>query len=117
MNPVLLATDGSPTAAKATDTAIELARLLDSELVVVCVWDVAYAATGLAPMPLNGEFAKMEEQEARERSPRRRPRAQKRRDWRLAPSSCAGSRSKRSVLRRRRTNRASSSSARTAGEQ
>jgi nucleotide-binding universal stress UspA family protein len=65
MNPVLLATDGSPTAAKATDTAIELARLLDAELVVVCVWDVAYAATGLAPMPLNGELAKMEEQEAR----------------------------------------------------
>jgi nucleotide-binding universal stress UspA family protein len=65
MNPVLLATDGSPTAAKATDTAVELARLLDTELVVVCVWDIAYAAVGLAPMPIDGELAKMEEEEAR----------------------------------------------------
>ena len=34
MNPVLLATDGSPTAAKATEAAIELAQLLDTELVI-----------------------------------------------------------------------------------
>jgi nucleotide-binding universal stress UspA family protein len=65
MNPVLLATDGSPAAAKATDTAIELAHLLDKELVVVCVWDLSYAAVGLAPMPISGELAKMEEEEAR----------------------------------------------------
>ena len=64
MKPVLLATDGSPTAAKATETAIELAQLLDTELVVVCVWDIAYTTVGLAPMPVSGEFAKMQEEEA-----------------------------------------------------
>ena len=40
MKPVLLATDGSPTAEQATRTAIELAQLLDTQLVVVTVWDV-----------------------------------------------------------------------------
>ena len=45
MRPVMLATDGSPTAEKATAIAIELARLLDTELVVVSVWDVFPAAT------------------------------------------------------------------------
>lgn len=52
MNPVLLATDGSPTAGKASDTAIELAQLLGTELVVVCVWDIAYTTVGLAPLPI-----------------------------------------------------------------
>jgi nucleotide-binding universal stress UspA family protein len=65
MNPVLLATDGSPAAARATDTAIELAQLLDTELVVVCVWDLCYAIVGLAPIPISGELSKMEEDEAR----------------------------------------------------
>lgn len=65
MKPVLLATDGSPAAAKATETAIELAQLLETDLVVVCVWDLAYATVGLAPMPVSGEFAKMQEEEAR----------------------------------------------------
>jgi nucleotide-binding universal stress UspA family protein len=64
MNPVLLATDGSPTAGKASDTAIELAQLLGTELVVVCVWDIAYTTVGLAPLPITGEFAKLEEKEA-----------------------------------------------------
>lgn len=65
MKPVLLATDGSPTAAKATEAAIELAQLLETELVVVCVWDLAYTTVGLAPMPISGEFAKVQEGEAR----------------------------------------------------
>ena len=65
MKPVMLATDGSPTAEKATDTAIELARLLDTELVVVSAWDIAYTTVGLAPMPINGEFAKVGEDEAK----------------------------------------------------
>ena len=52
MNPVLLATDGSPTAGKASDTAIEFAQLLGTELVVVCVWDIAYTTVGLAPLPI-----------------------------------------------------------------
>ena len=54
MKPVLLATDGSPTAEKATATAIDLARLLGTELVIVSVWDIAYAgysAMGFAPDP------------------------------------------------------------------
>jgi nucleotide-binding universal stress UspA family protein len=67
MKPVLLATDGSPTAEKATATAIDLARLLGTELVIVSVWDVAYAgygAMGFAPIPMNGELAKLGEEEA-----------------------------------------------------
>jgi nucleotide-binding universal stress UspA family protein len=65
MKPVMLATDGSPTAAKATETAIELARLLRSELVIVSVWNVMYPTVGMAPMPVNGELAKLGEDEAR----------------------------------------------------
>ena len=67
MKPVLLATDGSPTAEKATATAIDLARRLDTELVIVSVWDIAYAgysAMGYAPIPMNGELAKLGEEEA-----------------------------------------------------
>jgi nucleotide-binding universal stress UspA family protein len=65
MKPVMLATDGSPTAAKAAETAIELAELLDTELIVVTVWDIAYTTVGLAPMPVNGEFARVGEVEAK----------------------------------------------------
>jgi len=57
MKPVMLATDGSPTAEKATDTAIEFARLLGTELVIVSVWDIPYPTVGLSPMPVTGEFA------------------------------------------------------------
>jgi nucleotide-binding universal stress UspA family protein len=64
MKPVMLATDGSPTAERATETAIELARQLDSELVIVSVWDVPYTTVGLAPMPVTGEFAMVREEEA-----------------------------------------------------
>jgi nucleotide-binding universal stress UspA family protein len=67
MKPVLLATDGSPTAEKATTTAIDLARLLDTELIVVSVWDIAYSgysAMGFAPIPTNGELAKLGQEEA-----------------------------------------------------
>ena len=68
MKPVMLATDGSPTAEKATATAIDLARLLDTELVIVSVWDIAYAgysAMGFAPIPTNADLAKLGETEAR----------------------------------------------------
>jgi len=64
MKPVMLATDGSPTAEKGTATAIELARLLETELLVVCVWDIAYPTVGFVPMPINGEFARVGEDEA-----------------------------------------------------
>jgi nucleotide-binding universal stress UspA family protein len=57
MKPVMLATDGSPTAEKATETAIELAQLLDTELVIVSVWDIPYTTVGIAPMPVTGELA------------------------------------------------------------
>jgi nucleotide-binding universal stress UspA family protein len=67
MKAVMLATDGSPTAEKATATAIDLARLLDTDLLVVTVWDIAYpgySAMGFAPVPTNGELAKLGEEEA-----------------------------------------------------
>ncbi len=65
MKPVLLATDGSPTAEKATETAVELAQALDTELVVVSVWNIPFTAVGFAPTPVNGEFAKLSEEQAR----------------------------------------------------
>ena len=64
MNPVMLATDGSPTAEKATETAIELAKMLDTELLVVTVWTIPYTATGFAPAPISGELAQLGEEEA-----------------------------------------------------
>src|SRR5262245_25039269 len=66
MKPVLLATDASPTAEKATETAIELARLLDTELVIVTVWSIPYTRTGCAPAPIDGELARLGEDEATE---------------------------------------------------
>ena len=65
MKPVMLATDGSPTAEDATAAAIDLARLVDTELVIVSVWEVAHTTVGLAPIPVNGEWAKVNEEEAR----------------------------------------------------
>jgi nucleotide-binding universal stress UspA family protein len=67
MKPVMLATDGSATAEKATATAIDLARLLDTELTVVSVWDLAYAgygAMGFVPISTNADLAKLGEEEA-----------------------------------------------------
>jgi nucleotide-binding universal stress UspA family protein len=62
----MLATDGSPTAEEAAETAIELAQLLDTELVIVTAWDIPYGAIGFAaPMPMNGELAKLSEEQAR----------------------------------------------------
>ena len=43
MKPVMLATDGSPTAEEATQKAIELAKLLGAPLVVVTAWDIPYS--------------------------------------------------------------------------
>ena len=66
MKPIMLATDGSPTAEKATGTAIELAKLLDTELIVVTAWEIPYTTVGLAPAPgASGELAKLSEEEAR----------------------------------------------------
>jgi len=57
MKPVMLATDGSPTAEKATATAIELASLLDTELVIVTAWDMPYSTLGYGAIPVNAEMA------------------------------------------------------------
>ena len=65
MKPIMLATDGSPTAEKATGTAIELAKALDAELVVVTVWEIPYTTVGLAPAPVAGDLAKLSEDDAR----------------------------------------------------
>ena len=65
MKPVLVATDGSPTAEKALVTAIDLAKLLDTELVVVTAWDIPYPIVGFAPAVVNGELAKPCEDDAR----------------------------------------------------
>src|SRR6266508_675150 len=72
MKPVMLATDGSPTAEKATDTAIDLAWRLDTELVIVSAWDLHYSgssAMGFAPAPMNRELARLGEKPARRLSP------------------------------------------------
>jgi nucleotide-binding universal stress UspA family protein len=61
----MLATDGSATAEKATAKAIELAQLLNTDLVVVTAWDIPYGTVGLAPMPLDGGLAEMSEEDAR----------------------------------------------------
>ena len=65
MKPVMLATDGSPTAEAATETAIELAQLLDTDLVVATVWNIPYTTVGLAPAPISGDLAKLSEEQAR----------------------------------------------------
>lgn len=65
MRPVMLATDGSPTAEKATQTAIELAQALDTDLVIASVWNIPYTAVGFAAAPVNGEVAKLSEEQAR----------------------------------------------------
>jgi nucleotide-binding universal stress UspA family protein len=66
MKPVLLATDGSPTAEQAAASATELANLLKTELVVVTVWNISYPTVAFgSPVPMNGELAKLSEEEAR----------------------------------------------------
>jgi nucleotide-binding universal stress UspA family protein len=47
MKPILLATDGSPTAAEAATRAIELARALGAPLVITTVWQVSYEPIGI----------------------------------------------------------------------
>jgi nucleotide-binding universal stress UspA family protein len=51
MNYILLATDGSPTANNATETAIDYAKAFDAPLLVVSVWDVTYEPIGIAYGP------------------------------------------------------------------
>lgn len=50
MKTILLATDGSPSAAKATDVAIELAGALGAALRVICIWRMPVYDYGYVPM-------------------------------------------------------------------
>ncbi len=52
MKPILLATDGSPTAAEATKTAIEFATALDAPLLIVSIWDFALEPVGIGFGPV-----------------------------------------------------------------
>jgi nucleotide-binding universal stress UspA family protein len=47
MKPILVATDGSPTAAEATEKAIELAQALGAPLVLATVWQISYEPIGI----------------------------------------------------------------------
>jgi nucleotide-binding universal stress UspA family protein len=64
MKPIMLATDGSPTAEEATKQAIELAKLFDTELLIVTAWDIPYSTLGYAAVPLNGDLMKAAEEQA-----------------------------------------------------
>jgi universal stress protein A len=66
MKPVMLATDGSPTAALATEKAIELAKATSAPLVVVTVWHVSTGALGYAPLTLVPELETAEREHAEE---------------------------------------------------
>ena len=52
MKPILLATDGSPTAAQATQTAIDYAKAFGAPLLIIAVWDVTYDPIGVAYGPV-----------------------------------------------------------------
>ncbi|HET8528185.1 MAG TPA: universal stress protein [Gaiellaceae bacterium] len=60
MQTILLATDGSPSAVRATETAIELASQLHARLHVVTVWSVPASAFGYAPVSIVPELAQAE---------------------------------------------------------
>jgi nucleotide-binding universal stress UspA family protein len=56
MKTILLATDGPPSAQKATDIATELAGALDATLRVVSVWRVPVYEYGYVPVPYAPEL-------------------------------------------------------------
>jgi nucleotide-binding universal stress UspA family protein len=64
MKPVMLATDGSPTAEEATKEAIELAKMLGAQLVVVTAWDIPYSTLGYAAVPVVPDLAKVGKEQA-----------------------------------------------------
>jgi nucleotide-binding universal stress UspA family protein len=64
MKPVLLATDGSPTAEEATAKAIEFAKLLGAPLVVVTAWDIPYSTLGYAAVPVIPDLDKVGKEQA-----------------------------------------------------
>lgn len=64
MNPVMLATDGSPTAEEATKLAIELAAALEAPLVVVSCWEVPIAPVAVGWAPVAPDLDRIGEEEA-----------------------------------------------------
>jgi nucleotide-binding universal stress UspA family protein len=66
MNTIVLATDGSPSAARAAETAIELARATGAPLRVVTAWTIPASAFGYAPLTAVPEVADAERAKAEE---------------------------------------------------
>jgi nucleotide-binding universal stress UspA family protein len=64
MNPIILATDGSPSAADATRRAVELARATDAKLIVVSVWHAGLTTYSSAALPESKRTAKEQACEA-----------------------------------------------------
>jgi nucleotide-binding universal stress UspA family protein len=64
MKPVMLATDGSPTAEAATDTAIEFAKLLGTPLVVVTAWSIPSTVVGYGGVPMGPEVGEASKEDA-----------------------------------------------------
>jgi len=64
MNPIILATDGSPSAADATKQAVELARATGAKLFVVSVWHAGLAVYSTAALPASKRVAKEQAWEA-----------------------------------------------------
>src|SRR5665213_2515002 len=56
MQTILLATDGSPSAQKATDVAIELAAALGATLRIVSIWNLPVYDYGYVPVPYPPEL-------------------------------------------------------------
>ncbi len=65
MNTFLLATDGSPSAAAATTTAIDLAKATGWKLHVVSVWHTLVVAYGYAPVTYGANLSDAEREHAR----------------------------------------------------
>jgi len=64
MKTIVLATDGSPTAVRATETAIGLALETGAPLHVVTAWSLPTSAFGYAPLALLPELAEGEREKA-----------------------------------------------------
>jgi nucleotide-binding universal stress UspA family protein len=64
MKPIMLATDGSPTAEEATKEAIKLAKLFGTKLLIVIAWDIPYSSLGYAAVPPVGDLMKVSKDQA-----------------------------------------------------
>lgn len=65
MKPILLATDGSPSAQRAVDEAVKLAKTTGRPLVAVAVWQVPVTTYAYGPVPWVPELAEAERERAR----------------------------------------------------